>query len=1128
MIGPGEVRAHTARAWALVLGGEPDEQQNFFAAGGDSVDAARLSRTLEAALGRTISLRTIFDHPTFVDLVVHLSAPASGSSSVPQRREAAAGDRHPLTPRQRLLWLHHRAHPTSARYHVVTVVDVRGELDRAALEEAVTAVVRRHEPLRTLVRDTGRLRSGLPVPEALVMPPDVRTPLLHRAVAGPSAADDVVDAWTAEPMDLAKEPPVRMGLVDLGRDRSWIVVVVHHIATDARSQEIVVDDLLRHYAHVLDGAAPEMPPVPATFRDLLPSPPVGVAAAAAPVVAEGRSGAAAAAPATIGDASRTGSSRETGRLGVDAWDGVRAVAAAAAVTPFAVLLAVLGEILARQSGHDRLVVGCPVSVREGTLAESTVGFLVDTHELEIDTAGAPTLGGLATRVAEEARTVRAARSSQGADAEVGAPSFRVWFNHLGIATRPRPVPRLVLSYREPRRPPALFLLNVYVTEVDGDLEVALVHEHALVSSVEARELLEQYLVLTRRAVVDPDRALRDVLVSTTLSSTLPDPAEDLPGTSARSLTDAWQELLSDPDRPALRCGGVQLARGELESEISRCADALRRAGAAPGDVVAVQVTRGPTLVIAIRAVHHLGADVLVLDPAHPTARREELLAAAAACLLVGEVGAVGSDAVPTLGVRQLHHPVRRRPDRTDHPVQVTFTSGSTGTPVGVRSPARALEHFLDWYATLFRIDSDDRVSVLSGLGHDPLMRDVWLGAWTGAVTCIPSAAQMLDPRETVAWLAEERVSIVHLTPPRARLLATTDAALPDVRLVVLGGAELTRADVASLRRLMPRATVVNGYGSTETPQLAALAVAVERVDARPSIGRGAPGTQVLITDHRGRMCEIGRPGEIVVRSRNLVEPVDVAGRAVPGFRPDVVSGIRRLATGDQGRYRADGTVEFLGRSSSLVEIRGHRVHPAEVDRAVLTAPGVVSSTTLVRDGRDGPTLTTYVVGDTVLDDARVRGVVAARLPAAMVPEVVVQVDRVPLTANGKVDEDRLRTLLPRSERTSPVVAPSSDLEARLRDLVAGQLGTAGFASSDQLFDLGATSLAMLRLHAAIRRELAPDLTLVELYRHPSVSGLVDHLSAAASTVHVGRGRATDAAAQRARRRHARESWRDGG
>jgi acyl-coenzyme A synthetase/AMP-(fatty) acid ligase/acyl carrier protein len=563
------------------------------------------------------------------------------------------------------------------------------------------------------------------------------------------------------------------------------------------------------------------------------------------------------------------------------------------------------------------------------------------------------------------------------------------------------------------------------------------------------------------------------------------------------------------------------------------ASILRGAGVRAGDTVAVLGRRDAGLVTSMLATWTVGAQLLLLDPGYPAARLAAYVAAARPrCLITGPEPAPDL-AVPGLVVldRIEAHVVRTaRADTTagsPEPGYIAFTSGTTGEPVAVAGKLGPIEHFLNWYAAESQLDAADRFALLAGVSHDPVFRDVLLPLYCGATLNIPPPDAARVPRDLAHWLRECDITVANLTPPLARLLSAEGVRLPALRLICLGGDAVTAADVAVLTALAPRAVLINGYGTTETPQL------TSRRRMSPgepvSLGAQAPGSQLLILDADGRRCGIGEAGRIVVRSRHLATVL----RGGPGDHgrvlEDPVPGVGRFATGDLGRYRTDGSVEFLGRNDDIVNVRGFRAHPAETDRALASDPRITASVTVPWAGPDGAELVSYVVGVAV-EPADIRARLATLLPAFLVPTAVIVMNRLPLTGNGKIDRAALPP--PRSGRPAPhrTTGTSGPLEHQLADLLSGILGLAATDRVDveaSLFELGATSLHLLRLHSAIRRDVDARLPLLALYESPSIRALARRLSdwtsapaAATGTTGERRGSRAD---ERARRRAARQT-----
>jgi amino acid adenylation domain-containing protein len=447
---------------------------------------------------------------------------------------------------------------------------------------------------------------------------------------------------------------------------------------------------------------------------------------------------------------------------------------------------------------------------------------------------------------------------------------------------------------------------------------------------------------------------------------------------------------------------------------------------------------------------------------------------------------------------------------------LAFTSGSTGTPKGIEGRHGPLSHFLPFQQERFGLGDGDRYSLLSGLSHDPLQRDIFTPLCLGGALSAPTFEEIATPGRLAAWMARERITVAHLTPAMAQLLTETGGgplpSIPTLRWVLLVGDVLTRLDVDRLRRIAPNVTCVNLYGSTETQRAVGHHIVEERevTDARAPqvlpLGRGMRDVQLLVvsrTEGPPRLAGIGEVGEIWVRSPHLArgyrgDEMLTADR----FRTNPFTGLpgdRVYRTGDLGRYRPDGEVTFAGRADQQVKIRGFRIELGEIEAALGRLPGVREAVVLVREAAGDRRLVAYVVGEG-LETGALRDALRSRLPAYMVPSAFVPLDRLPVTPNGKVDRRALAKIDPEgldAGLESAYVAPRSGLEERIAAVWCEVLGLERVGVKHNFFDLGGHSLLLVRLHARLQETLGRELSLVDLFNYPSVESLAAHLDRAA-------------------------------
>ena len=560
------------------------------------------------------------------------------------------------------------------------------------------------------------------------------------------------------------------------------------------------------------------------------------------------------------------------------------------------------------------------------------------------------------------------------------------------------------------------------------------------------------------------------------------------------------EALRRPDALAVSSGDVRLTYRDLDRLSARLAARLLDLEAAPGAVTAIWADRGAKLVVAVLACARVGRPFVVLDRAYPTARLRTLIdiSRPAAMIQASEVAdapdlgltCLTVDLVPDDGADP--HPVLEpRVLSPDAPAYLLFTSGSTGTPKCVACSHRPLVNFVQWQARTFDLGPDDRFTLLSGLSHDPILRDLFTPLSLGASIHIPTQGLIAEPGGLRRWFGLARPTVAHMTPPLGLLL--TAAARPADRLdplryVFFGGDVLRQTLVEAVTRLAPGCESVNVYGATETPQ----AVSYCRVkagsnDARAPIGTAVDGFVLEVVDEAGRVRAPGQEGEIVVRSAFLALGYVENGRLPTGSGQAETA----YATGDIGVQRPDGQIEILGRRDDQVKVRGYRVELAEITSAALGFEGVEQSVTLNLGDATAVRLGCFVAPapGRHLDGSAVSDHIAARLPAHMTPDTVLILETLPLLPNGKVDRQALvRHAAAGGEtgRPPPESLPATPVETALVAHWRQIFGRETITRESSFTALGGDSLSYVNAYLALEEVIGvvPDgwasLTIAEL------------------------------------------------
>ncbi|MFC4045847.1 amino acid adenylation domain-containing protein [Dactylosporangium siamense] len=1042
-------------------------EDDFFDRGGHSLIAMRLLGRLRTELGADLPLRALFDAPTPERLALRLSAFLSDGR--PALAARPRPDRVPLSPAQERLLLLQHLDPASTAYNYPLVMRLRGRVDGAALRLALGDVTARHEVLRTLVTLDGQR-----------VLPSVEVPVY-----------DQLDAALSRPFDLAAEAPIRAAVVAEPAGDTLLALVLHHIAMDEWSDQPLLRDLTDAYMARLAGRAPSWTPLPVQYADYAawqadllgdPADPASGHATSRRFWQEQLRGLPeeiqlpGALPRTApGPAGQVGAT-----LPAELVTRLRALAGEQSASLFMALHAGLAVLLSRHGAGEDVPIGTPTSGRGDPALADLVGFFVNTVVLRTDLSGAPTFTDLLRRVRaadlaafEHAelpfqQVVEAVNPARGPGRN---PLFQVM---IGYHHRPAASASGGTVLGLPLGPEPGFAadpkvdLNVTFVDAGATVDVTLEYDTARFTAGTAARLVSRLVRLLTHLAAHPGAAVRDAALLTA------DDEADLDRWSSGGPlppTGSWVAAFLGhaaraPHADALVHDGRTWSYAELDAASDRLAAALAARGAGPERLVGIALPRTAELVVAVLAVHKTGAAYLPLDPGFPADRLAYMVEDARPVTVMDS----STELFPPSGVSLVS------PDPLSA-AYVIYTSGSTGRPKGVVVTHRDLEAFLAAVDEVAPMTAADRLLAVTTLSFDISVLELLQPLRTGGCVVLASAAQVRDPA-LLAPLAAT-ATVMQATPSLwAALLEASDVDLTGVRALV-GGEALPPSLAAALSRRAR--SVTNLYGPTEvTVWATAAAVGSDR----PTIGGPLPGTTALVLDAALRPVPPGVAGELYLGGAQVTRGYLGRAALTAGRFVAAAGGARLYRTGDLVRRLPDGSLEFLGRTDFQVKVRGHRIELGEIEAVLAGHPEVTRAVVIARDDR----LIGYVTTSGAPDLGRY---LADRLPAYLVPAAFVVLGAIPQTPNGKVD----RAALPDPAFTSgPADRPRSRTEERLCELAAEVLGVAAAGVNDDFFALGAHSLLLVRLAAAVRREFGVGLAVADLFTAPTVEGLARRLA----------------------------------
>ncbi len=1134
----GPAEETVAAAFCEILGRDRvDLRESFFRLGGHSLLATQLLSRLRVALDVELPLRALFEAPTVVELAARCEAARRAGQGIelPPIAPLSRDRRLPLSHAQERLWFLDRMNPGDPTLNLPSAVRLRGALQPAALELALSEVVRRHEALRTRLLEV----DGRPVQEVLPAAP-MRLPVIDLGSLPAARRRRELARWQArdvlEPFDLTRGTMLRARLLRLAGEDHALLLNLHHIAGDGWSMGLLWAELAAFYRALVADAVPALPELPVQYGDYavwqrrwlgadelerqtdywrrrLAGPPEALELPADH-------------PRPAVQSYRGRSVRR--RLGPQLSRRLRELGWERGATLFMVLLAAFKVLLYRWSGQRDVVVGTPIAGRTRAEVEGLIGLFLNSLVLRTDVGGRPSFLEVLARVREatlgaydhqEVPFEKLLAELQPERDPSRTPLFQVFFNMLELPeVGGRSLPGLEVEALPVGDLRSKFDLTIYVSRGAEGVGLYLVYNADLFDRARMEELMGQYESLLRQVAERPEQPINRLSLATGRArQVLPEPSAALDAGWQGAVHEVFAALAeAEPARPAVIDPQGTLSYGELAALVDSLAAELIAAGVGRGGLVAIYGHRSAALVWAVLGVLRAGGGFLILDPAHPPSRQFEIMRQAAPAAWI-EI----ADYPPPepLGERRVRLPPRAEwplqmgrgavPSRTeitaDDLAYVTFTSGSTGRPKGICGRHGSLSHFLPWRVETFDLGPEDRFSMLSGLAHDPLHRDLFTPLMIGAVLVVPDPEQMFQPGALASWMAEAEITVAHLTPALGQVLADPageSVELPALRRAFLVGDMLTRRLVTKLESLAPRLRCVNYYGATETQQaLSYHPVAPGRsrraAEALP-LGRGTRDVQLLVLGRGGELAGIAEVGEIVFRSPHLARGyLDDPRLSAERFVPDPGGGGERVyLTGDLGRFRPDGEVVFLRRADQQIKLRGFRIEPAEVEAVLGRHPAVRDAAVGLAEDRSGEQV--LVAWWTPRPGAEatageLRDLSAEHLPVAMVPAAFVPLDDLPLTPTGKLDRGELRRrarpALDAQRRRPAVAAPRGPHEVRLVSLWEQVLRRNPIGVTENFFELGGHSLLAIRLFALIEQTFGQALPISTLFRAPTVEQL---------------------------------------
>ncbi|MFH7815591.1 non-ribosomal peptide synthetase DhbF [Bacillus subtilis] len=1027
-----------------------------------------------------------------------------------------------LTGAQTGIWFAQQLDPDNPIYNTADYIEINGPINIALFEEALRHVIKEAESLHV------RFGENMDGPWQMINPsPDVQLHVID--VSSEPDPEKTALNWMkadlAKPVDLGYAPLFNEALFIAGPDRFFWYQRIHHIAIDGFGFSLIAQRVASTYTALIKGQTAKS----RSFGSLQAILEEDTDYRGSEQYEKDRQfwlDRFADAPEVVSladRAPRTSNSflRHTAYLPPSDVNALKEAARYFSGSWHEVMIAVSAVYVHRMTGSEDVVLGLPMMGRIGSASLNVPAMVMNLLPLRLTVSSSMSFSELIQQISREIRSIR--RHHKYRHEELRRDLKLIGENHRLFGPQINLMPfDYGLDFAGVRGtthnlsagPVDDLSINVYDRTDGSGLRIDVDANPEVYSESDIKLHQQRILQLLQTASAGEDMLIgqMELLLPEEKEKVISKWNETAKSEKLVSLQDMFEkQAVLTPERIALMCDDIQVNYRKLNEEANRLARLLIEKGIGPEQFVALALPRSPEMVASMLGVLKTGAAYLPLDPEFPADRISYMLEdAKPSCIITTEeiAASLPDDlAVPELVLDQaVTQEIIKRysPENQDvsvsldHPAYIIYTSGSTGRPKGVVVTQKSLSNFLLSMQEAFSLGEEDRLLAVTTVAFDISALELYLPLISGAQIVIARKETIREPHALAQMIENFDINIMQATPTLWHALVTSEPEKLRGLRVLVGGEALPSGLLQALQDL--HCSVTNLYGPTETTIWSAAAFLEEGLKGVPPIGKPIWNTQVYVLDNGLQPVPPGVVGELYIAGTGLARgyfhrPDLTAERFVAD--PYGPPGTRMYRTGDQARWRADGSLDYIGRADHQIKIRGFRIELGEIDAVLANHPHIEQAAVVVREDQPGDKrLVAYVVADTAIDTAELRRYMGASLPDYMVPAAFVEMDELPLTPNGKLD----RKALPAPDFSTSVSdrAPRTPQEEILCDLFAEVLGLARVGIDDSFFELGGHSLLAARLMSRIREVMGAELGIAKLFDEPTVAGLAAHLDLAQS------------------------------
>jgi amino acid adenylation domain-containing protein len=1106
-----------------------DVKDDFFHVGGNSLKAVQLLSRISTQCFVDITLTDIFLHPTISQLAAVIASKEGRLSTSARINKKPRPAQIPLSFSQERLWFIDQLEG-SVQYHTPELLRIKGPVSVDALQFALQTIINRHEVLRTVIRNN----EGRPY-QVIKDKDNWRLTIVNgeQYRRDDNRLQHFIAEIISQPFNLAEDHMLRATLVKFDENDHLLVVTLHHISSDGWSMSVFVKELTELYGSYIEGRASVLDELEIQYADYAiwqrehlqgdllkkkisywQNKLQGVVPVALPT-----------------DYPRSATLSTSGAsinftVEKELNERLQELSREHGVTMFMTLVAVFNVLLHRYSSQEDICIGTPIAGRQQQELEGLIGFFVNTLALRTEVTGDTSFAELLQRV--RSTTLEAYEHQEVPFEKVVETVVKERDNsrnglfQVMIVWQNTPekselrLGKLSVSKEEFVNNTSKFDLTLLITETTNGIEGTVEYSTDLFEQATINRMIEHFKQLLFEVTEQPARMVDELRmitreeqqqILTEFNNTF-----QLYSSNTTIVGLFEEQVQKTPKAVAVVFEQQYLTYEELNQKANRLAYYLRSRGIKKETMVPICIERSLEMIIGVLAILKSGAAYVPIDPEYPEDRvnyilqdigAEMVLSSTESKLKLSESQTLemidlvtGWETLSGLEANNVSSGVN-----SDALAYVLYTSGSTGEPKGVRMSGNALVNLLLWQQQQFKKGSR-RVLQFASLNFDVSFQEIFSTICFGSTLFLISSDRRKDVSEIVKDLRLNKIT--HLFIPYIVLKTIAEylqaSEMGDIVLedVIVAGEQLKLTE--DIKNLVTQKSIriVNQYGPTEAHVVTSYVVdsSSSSCPPLPPIGKPISNTRIYIVTKGNQLCPIGVAGEICISGRQVARgylnrPALTSEKFVAD--PFFSDGGKMYRTGDIGKWRPDGNLEYVGRADDQVKVRGYRIELGEIESVLNQCEYVKQAVILAREDSSGnKLLVSYVVPTGSFNREGMIAFLKNKLPEYMVPGLWVEMKNLPVTRNGKLDKralpepDLLQTM-------SEYVAPRNDVERRIAKIWEDLLQVKKVGVFDNFFHIGGHSLIAMRVVSLTSRDIEVEVTIRELFAYSTVSQLADHL-----------------------------------